>query len=149
MKQILIILFFFLASCGYKPLLVNESNPNLIFNEIVLKGDKQINRKMISLLKIKEKREDDLLGKIIIDSKKSVVESSKDSRGRVNTFITIIKSTFKIVDVDGITEEKILEESFLYNNKENKYDLLQYQKEVEENLINKIVEEFIVYLSLK
>ena len=35
---------------------------------------------------------------------------------------------------------------FTYNNKENKFDLSQYQKEIEENLINKIIEKIYIFL---
>ena len=39
-------------------------------------------------------------------------------------------------------------EQFSYNNKDNKFELLQYQEEVKNNLINKIIEQAILYINL-
>ena len=37
--------------------------------------------------------------------------------------------------------------SFNYNSSPNKFKLSQYEKGIEESLINKIIEDFIIYLS--
>ena len=52
MKKILII-FFFLASCGYQPLYIQKEE--IFFKKINLIGDKKINRKIISNSTIKKK----------------------------------------------------------------------------------------------
>ena len=41
-----------------------------------------------------------------------------------------------------------LQESFNYSNSKNKFNLNQYKKEIEENLISKISEELILRLQI-
>lgn len=147
MKKILIIIIFLLSSCGYEPLLVNKTNLNLVFNEVNLNGNKQINRKIISSLNIK-KNSNKSLTNLFLESKRMVIETSKDSKGRVNTYKMIINLRYVIEDNSEIIAERVFEESFIYNNKDNKSDLIQYQKEIEENLTDRIIEELIVYASL-
>ena len=40
-------------------------------------------------------------------------------------------------------------EVLIFSDKENKFDLAKYQKEIKNNLVNDIVEKLIVYLNLK
>ena len=42
----------------------------------------------------------------------------------------------------------LFSEDFTYNNYDNKFDLVEYQKEVETIIINKIIEEINIYLNL-
>ena len=66
MKKILII-FFFLASCGYQPLYIQ--NEELIFKKVSLIGDKRINRKIISISTIKKNEQYNLNNEIILECK--------------------------------------------------------------------------------
>ena len=149
MKKILIITILFLTNCGYKPLLINNTSPDLIFSEISTFGNKKINRNVISLLKIQENKNDLSFNKLILKNEKNNIEILKDSKVRINTYRLIIKLEFSIDNNKGKVEKKSFEESFTYNNKSNKSDLVQYQREIEENLINKIIEELTIYLSLR
>ena len=45
-------------------------------------------------------------------------------------------------------KEKRFIQAFNYNNIENKSDLSNYQNDVENNLVNKIVEDLIIYMNL-
>ena len=45
-----------------------------------------------------------------------------------------------------VIKERNFSEEFSYNNKENKFDLREYQNQIENNLINNIVEELIVFI---
>ena len=55
MKKNLIILFFFLlTSCGYQPVYLNKNLKNFEFQEIVFNGEKDINEKIVNILKIKK-----------------------------------------------------------------------------------------------
>ena len=47
-----------------------------------------------------------------------------------------------------INKTKNLTEEFNYNNNSNKFSLKQYEKDIEDNLINKIVERSIIYLTV-
>ena len=146
MKKILII-FFFLASCGYQPLYIQ--NEELIFKKVSLIGDKRINRKIISISTIKKNEQYNLNNEIILETNKDIIITSKNSKGQPATFKSLIEVKFTIKENDKISKQKIFNASFDYNNIENKYDLSVYQTDVEDNLINKIVEDLIIYMNIK
>ena len=146
MKKIFI-LFIFLTSCGYQPIYdINKSN--FFFKELELSGDKNINRKIISSLKIKENQKEDSPTKLIIESVKEITETSKNSRGQPETYRTNVRIKLTIQDLDGVIKTNTFEESFTYDNRDNKYDLLNYQNDIESNLVNKIIEDIILYINL-
>ena len=93
MKKILIIVFCILTSCGYQPLYVNKEISQMTFNQVQITGDKRINNRVTSALSIIEKK-DENLNNLFIDSEEIILETSKDSKGLVNTYKTNIKLTF-------------------------------------------------------
>jgi len=149
MKKIFFIIFFFATSCGYQPLFVKENNSELKFKQIQLLGDKDINRRIISMTSMQKNKDDDSLDDILINSKESIVETSKNAQGRVTTLKTNIEIIVIISNANGEERERAFNESFTYDNKENKFDLAKYQKEIKNNLVNDIVEKLIAYLNLK
>ncbi len=149
MKKFIIIIFFFISNCGYQPIYVNQNSSNLIFNKVELIGDKEINRRIVSFISIKEDRSEEKLDDLLLKSEKSVIETSKDSKGRVTTLKTIVKIKLTILNENKIIKERMFSEGFSYNNKNNKFDLAKYQDEVKNNLVDKIIEQIDIYLSLK
>lgn len=148
MKKLFILILFFITSCGYQPLYVNKNNSNLVFSKIELFGDKEINRRIMSFVSIKEDKNEEKLNQILLKSNENIIETSKDSKGRVATLKTNVEVKLIILNGDKIIKEKIFNENFSYNNKNNKFDLAKYQNEVKNNLVNKIIEQMIIYLSL-
>ena len=148
MKKLFILILFFITSCGYQPLYVNKNNSNIVFSKIELFGDKEINRRIMSFVSIKEDKNEEKLNQIVLRSNENIIETSKDSKGRVATLKTNVEVKLIILNGDQIIKEKIFNENFSYNNKNNKFDLAKYQNEVKNNLVNKIIEQMIIYLSL-
>tara|TARA_Y100000996_G_C22025210_1_gene438516 strand:- start:11 stop:445 length:435 start_codon:yes stop_codon:yes gene_type:complete len=144
MKKILI-LFLFLSACGYQPL-YNANLINVEFNKIDLSGDVKINRKIISTLNINESNNTNK--EISIDSSKSITITSRDAQGQPATYRTSVNVTVSIKDQNKTVKTKSFNENFSYNNIENKYDLSVYQKDVQDNLIRKIIDDLIVYINL-
>ena len=145
---ILIYLLMFLSSCGYNPLYLNKDFKKFTFSEIELIGNKKINRKIISSLSLKKNEQTNIDNKISIDSNKEIIETSKNSEGQVTSYRMIIKVVIKIEEDDNTFKTKGFTKDFSYNNKDNKFDLAEYQNQVETNLINKIIEELIIYINL-
>ena len=54
MNKKILILCLFLLSCGYKPVYQNNNIQNLKFADIILNGNKEINRKIINSLSIEK-----------------------------------------------------------------------------------------------
>ena len=148
MKKIFILIFFFIANCGYQPLYVNKNSSDLVFSKVELFGDKEINRRIMSFISIKEDKNKEKLNQIVLRSNEYIIETSKDSKGRLATLKTTVEIKLVILNGNQIIKEKIFNENFSYNNKNNKFDLANYQNEVKNNLVDKIIEQMSIYLSL-
>ena len=148
MKKLFILILFFITSCGYQPLYVNKNNSNLVFSKIELFGDKEINRRIISFISIKEDKSEEKLNQLVLRSNEDIIETSKDSKGRVATLKTTVEIKLVILNGNQIIKEKTFNENFSYNNKDNKFDLTKYQNEIKNNLVDKIIEQMSIYLSL-
>lgn len=148
MKKIIFVFLLFLTSCGYQPLYSGKNTSDFLFNKILLEGNKNINRKIISTLSFKEVPNNFDYDELIIISNKKIVETSKNSKGQVTSYRTEINVEFKIVNNNEIMRQKSFSKDFSYNNLDNKFDLTSYQDEVENNLVNKIIEELIIFINL-
>ncbi len=144
-KKILV-LFFFLNACGYEPIHINQND--IFYKKITFIGDKQINRKVISSLNVKEKPQTNVDNEMILDSSKRVETTSKDSMGRALTFRTTLTIKLTLLSDQKITKERVFSESFSYQNNDNKYDLFTYQGNVEDNLIEKILDNINIFLQM-
>ena len=99
MKKLFILILFFVTSCGYQPLYVNKSSSDLIFNKIELIGDKEINRRIMSFISLKEDKNEEKLNQLVLKSNEDITETSKDSKGRVATLKTTVE--IKLVILNG------------------------------------------------
>ena len=148
MRKILIIFIFALTSCGYQPLYSNQNSSKIIFKEIELIGNKNINNKIILGTFIKQNTEQYTHEKIILKNNKNIIETSKDSKGQPDTYKMTITLDVIIEDKKNNIREIIITEDFSYKNLENKFDLSEYEINVESDLLKKISDQLIVYLSL-
>ena len=48
---------------------------------------------------------------------------------------------------DNIIQNKNFYKEFSYNNKENKFELVEYQSSIKKDLINNVITEIIIYLN--
>ncbi len=148
MKKILLILLFLLSNCGYQPLYSNKNTNEFIFKEIEIRGDKNINRSLISSTFIKKDVQNYVYDKIILENNKSIVETSKDSKGVPESYRMTINLEITIINNEKIIKEKDFSETFSYKNLDNKFDLYEYEIDVQNDLIKKITEELIIYLNI-
>tara|TARA_B100001063_G_C16705570_1_gene525027 strand:- start:603 stop:1049 length:447 start_codon:yes stop_codon:yes gene_type:complete len=148
MKRILIIFVFFLSSCGYQPLYLNNNIGDLKFKEMELTGSKKINRRIISLMNIEIDKEKSRYDKINIKSSKQILETSRNSKGQPQFFKMILNVTFSFKNKDEIMKEQSVTKEFSYKNLDNKFDLNEREIEIENNLLNEIIDEFFIYLSI-
>ena len=148
MKRILILIFFCVSSCGYKPLYSNKNSNTYTFNELELVGDKDINRRIISAMSIKENKQNYNYQKITLKNNKKIIATSRDTKGQPDSYKMTVSLNIMITN-DGKTLEnrKIIEE-FSYKNLDNKFDLSEYEINVKNNLTDRIIEELIIYLNL-
>jgi len=149
MRKLLIVIFCLMAACnGYQPIYKAKNSNNHIFEEIELLGDKKINKRIKSFLNLKEDSNNQSLNEIKITSVKEINKTSKDSKGQVSSYRTIIRLNVIIKNENKVLKEKSFVKDFSYNKKDNKFDLAEYQKEIEISLVNEIIEELTIYLNL-
>ena len=147
MKKILLIFIFLLSECGYQPVYLNKNLGNIEFNKISLEGNADINRKIIDSISFKENKLNDKLNNLLIKSSYKITETSKNSKGQVESYKSQISLNLIIKDGKKVISSKNFFKEFSYNNKDNKFELVRYQNEVKDNLIYKIIEDIILYLS--
>ena len=148
-KKIFILFALLVTSCGYQPIYVDNNLENLIFNKINLKGDDQINRKIINSVSLKENPLNEELNELSVLSNFKILETSKNSKGQIETYRSIITVEIKITKNSEIKKTKIFSNETSYNKKDNKFELTQYQSNIKNNLINKTVEDIILFLNIK
>ena len=150
MKKILILLqvvvFITLTNCGgYKSI---YSSKTYDFNVVSIEIDEnnEINSKVKNSLKIFSNLDSGKDIIIKISSKKTVEITSKDAKGDPKTFAMTISLNLEI-DHNGSKRNNIFSETFGYNNKSNKFDLKKYERNIQNNLTEKIIESITLYLS--
>ena len=149
-KLTFILIFFLLANCGYEAIYLKKNISNISINKIILEGNKKINRKIITQANLSKNNNETYVYDLTLISNKTIESTAKDNSGNTSVYKTTITVKFYLKDPNNqnqIFKEKDFTSSFSYNNMKNKFDLSQYQKNIENNLINKIAEEIIIFLS--
>ena len=147
MKQILIIFILFITSCGFKPIYIKNDQLFKKFNKIILEGDSSVNKQIIDELNLEINLASN--EKLIIQTNYKSEVTSKNSKGQVETYRSIINCQLITKKDEEILETKNFVAETFYNNKDNNFELVKYQNEIKKNLTNKIVEEIILFLNLK
>ncbi len=149
MKKILIIIFFFISACGYQPIYkVDKEITKIKIKEVKFSGDQEISKGVfLKLPFIIEKNED--LNTLIIESRKIISETAKNSKGQVTSYRTSLNINLKLTSSENKTiTEKKLKKEFSYDTKKDKFKLKRYQKQIEIDLIDKISKELIIFFNL-
>ena len=149
-NKILVLLLFFLASCGYQPIYLNKGLENKEFSKIFLEGNDDINKKILSTLPISENEQKIEQNQLHIVSSYNIEHALKNSSGQITSYKTIISLNLEIKDYNN---KSIINRNFtkqsIYNNKENSFELANYQATIKDNLTNAIISEIIIFLSLQ
>ena len=142
---LLILLFFILSNCGFEPIYSSKkSNFNIGEIEIVKKN--KFNSIIKYNLKNISNNESQNKFDLIINSEKKRIVSSKDAKGDPQLLTMIISVEVQIIKDSVIKNKKNFSENFSYSNNSNKLSLGQYEKDIEKNLINQIIENINSYL---
>ena len=146
MKKIFV-LFLFITACGYQPLYINKNSNS--FSKIEFIGDKRIAREIVNFASLKENSSSTNKSVILLNVSENTIATSKDSKGKITSYKTNITAKVEIKNNDKIIRNKKFNESFSYNNLDNKYDLSNYKKDVQKNLARKIAEDLIIFINLQ
>ena len=149
MKKILIIIFFFISACGYQPIYkVDKEITKIKIKDAKFYGDQEISKEVFLKLPFIIEKNDDL-NTLIIESRKIISETSKNSKGQATSYRTSLNINLKLTNSENKTiTEKKLKKEFSYDTKKDKFKLKRYQKQIEKDLIDKISKEIIIFLNL-
>jgi outer membrane lipopolysaccharide assembly protein LptE/RlpB len=142
---LLILLFFILANCGFEPIYSSKKS-NFNIGEIKITSKNKFNSIIKNNLKNISNNESQNKFDLIINSEKKRIISSKDAKGNPQLLTIIISVEVQIIKDNVIKNKKNFSQNFSYSNNSNKFSLAQYEKDIEKNLINKIIENINTYL---
>ena len=145
-KITLLLSLCFLWSCGYEPLYLKKNDLKQTIKVVNTDGDQKINKIILSSLGIKEDKGSPTGYILTLKSSKKIDIISKDKTGNPSIYKTSIIVNFSLTNEETIVKQKEFNSSFTYKNSQNKFDLSQYQKNIESNLINEISEKIFIYL---
>ena len=147
MKKIILILsFLLLASCGYQPIFSSKTS-NFLIEEIIYNENDKISLKIRNNLTFLSNTENYIrVIRLKLSSEKKIDISSKDSKGDPLVYKMTISTNIEIYSNSELTKQKNIIKNFSYKNTENKFDLKQYEKTIENNLIETIKEDIILIL---
>jgi len=145
-KTILLLLICFLVSCGYKPLYLKKDTIDIPIINWEFEGDRKINKIFASQLKAVRKTSTAKGYEVKLNSQKLLEVVSKDKNGDPSMYRTSLIVNFELIENDIVIRQREFNANFTYNNNKNKFELKQYQKSIEGNLINEIVEKIFIFL---
>jgi hypothetical protein len=145
-KKIILFSLLLLTSCGYQPLYKEVTTGYEFFN-LKFEGNQNLNMRVMDNLNIVENKLDDTLNSLTIKSSLLVEETSKDSKGLVESYRSILNIELSILKNQKVIQSQSFNESFSYNDKSTRFELLDYQKQVEEILIRKINNKIGLFLN--
>ena len=149
MKKLLLITFFFISSCGYQPIYINNNLKNFEFYKISTQGEIEVNRQILNSLMLKENTKNNNLNELFLTSNFNVEEISKNSKGQTETYRSSLLVTLKVIKNKNIIKNKVFSDEFTYNKKDNKFELTEYQADIKKQLISGIMENLILFLNME
>jgi len=144
-KIILISLVIFLSNCaGYKPIFTSDQT-NFYIEKIEISDDNKLVRKLVKNLKPYsiDNGKQSITLKLDLNKQENVI--MKDAKGDPASYEIKIELNVDVITKDD-TNKLNFKENFTFNNQSNKFELNQYKKNTETNLINKIFENLILEL---
>ena len=141
----ILILLFFLLSCGYSPIYTSK-NSNFSVVQLIATGNNNLNRIISGKLSIYKDSNASKQLTLTINTSLEKEISSKDTKGNPKTYKMNINLKIYAEDEKNNLNEKSFSKSINYNNSNNKFKLKKFENETAKNLTEKIAEEIIIYL---
>ena len=148
MKKIcLLVLVLFLTNCsGYKPIF-STKDVNFFIDKIIITDNDKISYKNKKKLKpYSSENTNKIKINLNINSSKEVKIIAKDNKGDALIFNLVINSSIEILSNDIVEKKYKFTEKFTFKNQANKFELEQYKRSLEDELIDKIFEKLILNL---
>ena len=146
LKKIIIFIIistFLLYSCGFKSV-YSVKNTNFRFSEIKT-NDQNVSTNLRNKLSNYYSTDEDKVDyKINLNLSKNRTVKSKNKKGEALVYSIIISGDILIYRNEDLLSTVIVNEFFDYQNTSNKFDLSEYEKNIERNLILNIANDLII-----
>ena len=150
-KIIFLFSLLLLLGCGYKPIYSSKelsTKYDFSIQTISFLGKANINQlvknNLNNYLKLEGKSKN---FDLIINSKINRNITTKNSQGNAEKYNMEISLELKVIEDEIIIDGKNFIKKFEYNNQSNKFNLNQYEKNLQKSLVFKISEEIIFYIN--
>ena len=141
-----IFVIFLSSSCGYEPLNKSLNSKKLILLIKFLLVIKEWIKKFLISFNFRN-QDNTPTYTLKLESNSKINDLSKDQSGNITSYKTTITTYVALIKDQEIIKNKNFEHSFTYPNQSNKFNLASYQREVEDNLIDKIVQDIRLFLN--
>ena len=139
------LLFLFVISCGYNPIYLSKKNDFDIERIEIIKASR-LNTFIKNNLNNISNKDSKKKITLLINSENVKSVGSKDAKGNSQLLVMSLSVDVEIYENDKKKSEKKFLESFSYSNNSNKFSLSKYEKNIEKNLVNKIIKNIGTYL---
>jgi len=136
----------FLTSCGYTPIYSSKNFDFRLENVINLKNDRLHNKVRKGLQNFSNQKSLKVIS-LKIDVKKEINILSKNSKGDPSRYEMVVNISLAVTFNENENISKTFQESFNYNINKNRFELSQYEREIEDLLIDKNIDRIIIYLT--
>jgi len=147
-SRLFLVFFIFLSACGYQPIYTSTISENK-FSEIILSGEREISERIKNSSLILEDKNNKNLDKIEINTVYNIEETSKNSQGQIETYRSTLNIILLITNKDEVKNNVNFTKNFDYQNRNNKFELINYQNNIKNSLINEAVKEIVIFLNSK
>jgi len=135
-----LLILTFLQGCGYEPI---YSSKNFLFKIDKINYDNsKINNQIVRSLRSMSNQNSQNAFDLDLSSKKEKKIVSKNKSGDAEIFEMKILINIKIKN-----KQKTFISLQNYNNNENKFELNQFESEIEKQLISEIIDDILIYLA--
>lgn len=139
-KLYFFLLLIFLNACGYQPI---YSSKNFVFKIGQINYEQsRLNKEIVRSLRSISNPEASKTLNLNLESVKEKIVVSKTKTGDPEKFELSISVKIKVLD-----EEKKFLSKQNYSNIDNKFKLNEYETEIENQLISKIIDDILIYLT--
>ena len=146
-KIFCLVLVLSLSNCGYSPIYLKKIDTDLSIKNYQITGNKSINKSIVSYLNLKNNSDANAKYSLELNSSKLVETVAKDKLGNASVYKITIRVELLLTEGTNVIKKRTFTSDFIYNNIANKFDLFQYQKSIDKNLINNLSEKIFVFLT--
>ena len=142
----ILILFFFLHHCEYKPIYSDLNKADFKLNIINIEGDSEMNNLVSSRLKKYSKKSSNKVYNLKIQTKYKRENLIRNKKGETTTYLLINEINFYVTNKE-INKNYQFSETIKTKSNNNQFEFKKYEGSVKNNFINSKINELILKLS--